>query len=257
MKEATMELSTSFYLVTACAVVITGISKSGFGGGLGVMSVPLMSLYITPQLAVAILMPVLLAMDLIIVWSYRHHWNRAIVAMLLPGAAVGLALGAMSFQWMSADVIRCAVGMLALFFVAQFIWGERSKHSKRPSGKATVLTLGALSGFASFVAHAGGPPVKGILLRQGMEKTVFVGTNTMFFFAMNATKTVAYSSMGHFTRDSMTVSLLLVPMLLIGITLGTVLHKFIAQSVFTRFVYGFLFLAGVKLLWDSSLAIWA
>ncbi|WP_299859658.1 sulfite exporter TauE/SafE family protein [uncultured Roseobacter sp.] len=252
-----MELSTSFYLVTACAVVITGISKSGFGGGLGVMSVPLMSLYITPQLAVAILMPVLLAMDLIIVWSYRHHWNRAIVAMLLPGAAVGLALGAMSFQWMSADVIRCAVGMLALFFVAQFIWGECSKHSKRPSGKATVLTLGALSGFASFVAHAGGPPVKGILLRQGMEKTVFVGTNTMFFFAMNATKTVAYSSMGHFTRDSMTVSLLLVPMLLIGITLGTVLHKFIAQSVFTRFVYGFLFLAGIKLLWDSSLAIWA
>ncbi|WP_299779419.1 sulfite exporter TauE/SafE family protein [uncultured Roseobacter sp.] len=251
-----MDLSVSFYLIAASAVLITGISKSGFGGGLGVMSVPLMSLYIAPQLAVAILMPVLLAMDLIIVWQYRLHWNRAIVGMLLPGAAVGLALGALSFQWMSADVIRCAVGLLAIFFVAQFVWVQYRERTPKHSGKKTVFALGALSGFASFVAHAGGPPVKGVLLRQGMEKSVFVGTNTMFFFAMNATKTVAYGAMGHFTRDSMNVSLILAPMLLVGIALGTVLHRFIEQSVFTRFVYGFLFLAGIKLLWDSVDTIW-
>ena len=250
-----MDLTASFYIATACAVVITGISKSGFGGGLGVMSVPLMSLYIAPQLAVAILMPVLLAMDLIIVWQYRKHWNSAVVAMLLPGAAAGLIVGAVSFQWMSADVIRLAVGLLALFFVAQFILEQGQRRSAGPSKRQTVFALGALSGFASFVAHAGGPPVKGILLRQGMEKSVFVGTNTMFFFALNATKTVAYSALGHFTQETLKVSLVLAPILLVGIGLGTILHRFISQSVFTRVVYGFLFLAGLKLLWDSLGAI--
>lgn len=62
-----MDFTTEFYVVTAFAVIITGISKSGFGGGLGVMSVSLMSLYVPPQFAVAVLMPVLLAMDLLIV----------------------------------------------------------------------------------------------------------------------------------------------------------------------------------------------
>lgn len=251
-----MEFSTSFYIIAACAVVITGVSKSGFGGGLGVMSVPLMSLYIAPQLAVAILMPILLVMDLIIVWQYRARWNRAIVTMLLPGAAMGLMLGAISFQWMSADVIRFAVGVLALFFVAQFIWNQRQYRSSHSPNIGSVFALGALSGFASFVAHAGGPPVKGILLRQNMEKSIFVGTNTVFFFAMNATKTIAYGAMGQFTSDSLEVSLILAPMLIIGIGVGTVLHRFVAQSVFTRLVYGFLFLAGVKLLWDSAGTVW-
>ncbi|GFE48421.1 UPF0721 transmembrane protein [Roseobacter cerasinus] len=250
-----MDLTSSFYIVSALAVVITGISKSGFGGGLGVMSVPLMSLYIAPQVAVAILMPVLLAMDLIIVWQYRHRWNRAVVRMLLPGAGAGLILGAISFHWMSADLIRFAVGVLALVFVAQFLLAQTRGRGVGASSGATILALGALSGFASFVAHAGGPPVKGILLRQNMQKSVFVGTNTMFFFAMNAIKTVSYAGMGQFSTESLQVSLLLAPMLVVGIGLGLILHRVIAQTIFTRLVYGFLFLAGVKLLYDSGGAI--
>ncbi|MCV3271310.1 sulfite exporter TauE/SafE family protein [Roseobacter sinensis] len=251
-----MDLSTSFYLVAGAAVLITGLSKSGFGGGLGVMSVPLMSLYIPPQLAVAILMPVLLAMDVIVVWKYRMLWNGRVVGMLLPGAAVGLIAGGITFQWMSADVIRFAIGVLAVLFVAQFAvsrWRARPVTRSRPG---TVFALGALSGFASFVAHAGGPPVKGILLRQDMEKSVFVGTNTMFFFVMNAVKTVAYGLMGQFTSDTLAVSLTLAPMLFLGIGLGLCLHHAIAPAVFTRLVYGFLLLAGIKLLFDSAGPIW-
>lgn len=250
-----MDLTSSFYILSALAVVITGISKSGFGGGLGVMSVPLMSLYIAPQVAVAILMPVLLAMDLIIVWQYRQRWNRAVVQMLLPGAAVGLILGAVSFHWMSADLIRFAIGLLALVFVAQFLLAQTSGRTARPSQGGTILALGAVSGFASFVAHAGGPPVKGILLRQNMAKSVFVGTNTMFFFVMNAIKTVSYAAMGQFSTETLRVSLILAPMVVVGIGLGLVLHRVIAQAIFTRLVYGFLCLAGAKLLYDSAGAL--
>lgn len=252
-----MELTTSFYVVAGAAVLITGISKSGFGGGLGVMSVPLMSLYISPQFAVAILMPVLLAMDLIIVWQYRARWNRSVVAMLLPGAAVGLFIGAMTFQWMSADVIRFAVGVLAILFVAQFALNRQRGDTIAASRRGTVFALGTLSGFASFVAHAGGPPVKGILLRQHMDKSTFVGTNTMFFFAMNTIKTVAYGAMGQFDKDSLTISLLLAPLLFAGIGLGMVLHRFISAAAFTRVVYGFLLLAGLKLLSDSAGVLWS
>lgn len=247
-----MDLSAAFFLVAAIAVLITGISKSGFGGGLGVMSVPLMSLFIAPQFAAAILMPILLVMDIIIVWQYRARWSRPVVALLLPGALLGLAVGALMFQAMNADVIRFLVGILALFFVAQYVLRQRKVQQPQQAVAPLVFSLGAISGFASFIAHAGGPPVKGFLLRQKLEKSVFVGTNTMFFFSMNAIKTVAYGAMGQLTAESMKVSLLLSPMLVLGIGLGTLLHRFVDQNIFTKIVYGFLFLTGLRLLWDGA-----
>ncbi|MEP4194592.1 MAG: TSUP family transporter [Aliishimia sp.] len=77
-----MELTSAFYVVSILSILLTGISKSGFGGGLGVMSVPLMSLFVAPQFAAAVLMPILLAMDILIVWRYRRTWDRRIIVGL-------------------------------------------------------------------------------------------------------------------------------------------------------------------------------
>lgn len=250
-----MDLSPTFYLVTALAILITGISKSGFGGGLGVMAVPLMSLFIAPQVAAAILMPILIVMDIIIVWHYRKSWSRKVVMLLLPGALVGLGIGALTFQAMNADVIRFLVGLLAMVFVAQYVLQQRHESEPKSTPSSMVFTLGAVSGFASFVAHAGGPPVKGFLLRQKLEKSVFVGTNTMFFFSLNAIKTVAYGAMGQMTAESLKVSLWLSPVLVFGIGIGVLLHRFVDQSLFTKIVYGFLFLTGLRLLWDSAASL--
>ncbi|MEM1285607.1 MAG: sulfite exporter TauE/SafE family protein [Pseudomonadota bacterium] len=244
-------LPLAFYLVTGFAVLITGLSKSGFGGGLGVAAVPLISLFVAPQLAVAVMMPVLLVMDIVLVWQFRRSWNRQVVAQLLPGALVGLALGAVAFEWTNAAMVKLLIGVLALSFVAQQAWKAVRKDAPRPAAPATVFSLGALSGFGSYVAHAGGPPVKGVLLQQQLEKSIFVGTNTMFFFTMNALKTVSYTATGHLTTQSLIVSLIVAPMLVLGLLLGTWAHRRVDQAIFMRIVYGFLTLAGAKLLWDG------
>lgn len=246
-----MALPLSSFLVAAVAVFLTGLSKSGFGGGLGVVSVPLMCLFVEPQFAVAILIPVLIAMDVIIAWQYRHRWNREVVLTMLPGALVGLAVGAATFRWMDANLIRLAVGILAAVFVGQYLFSRNAHSGRGKNCKATPFALGTLSGFTSFVAHAGGPPVKGYLLRQGLAKSEFVGTNTMYFFALNALKTVSYTVMGQLSADSLKVSLILSPVLVIGIGLGMMLHRHIDQSRFTAIVYLFLSVAGAKLIFDS------
>ena len=63
-----------FYLVTAIAVIMLGLSKGGFFG-LGVMGLPLMSLYVPPLQAAAILIPVVLAQDVLTIWTYRRTWS--------------------------------------------------------------------------------------------------------------------------------------------------------------------------------------
>ena len=43
----------TFYILAALAVLIIGISKSGFGSGLAVLGVPLMAIAISPAKAAA------------------------------------------------------------------------------------------------------------------------------------------------------------------------------------------------------------
>ncbi|MEM9393668.1 MAG: sulfite exporter TauE/SafE family protein [Pseudomonadota bacterium] len=246
-----MDLSLAFFAVTIFAVLLTGVSKSGFGGGLGVMSVPMMSVFVSPPFAAAVLMPILLVMDILIVVRYRKSWSRPVLMSLLPGAAVGLVLGATLFHAMDATTVRFAIGCLAFVFVAQFLLNQRNGQTQRRSWRGTSTVLGAISGLASYIAHAGGPPVKGYLLSQNLDKTTFVGTNTMFFFALNATKTIAYGVFGSMTTDSLMVSALVAPALFLGIFIGVRLHAFVDQRLFVRIVYGFLALTGVKLLHDS------
>ncbi|MEM8730206.1 MAG: sulfite exporter TauE/SafE family protein [Pseudomonadota bacterium] len=252
-----MDLPIAFYITTCLAILITGISKSGFGGGLGVMAVPVMSVFVAPQFAAAVLLPILFAMDVLIVVRFRKSWRRDIVWSLVPGALLGLALGAAFFEYLDADVVRLVIGVLALTFVGLYLLQRQQIAPQRTGRSPVVIALSALSGFASYIAHAGGPPVKGYLLAQNMPKSEFVGTNTVFFFLLNGLKTVAYSSAGALNWHSLQVSLTVAPILFLGLWIGGRLHGLVNQAVFVAIVYCFLCLTGLRLLGSSLLALWA
>ena len=83
----------AFYPVAVFAILLTGISKGGFGQAAGGLAVPLMAMFITPPQAAGIMLPILCAMDLFGVYAYRRTWSREHLKIMLPGAMVGIALG--------------------------------------------------------------------------------------------------------------------------------------------------------------------
>ena len=149
-----------FYVVGIPAVLIAGVSKSGFGGGLGVVAVPLMALAVSPQAAAAIMLPILCLMDLANVWAYRNRWDRRNMKILVPAALLGILVGTLSFSYLNEAAVKLIIAMIAIIFTLDH-WLRGRKETGAPGnatiGKGTVL--GALAGFTSFVAHAGGPPV--------------------------------------------------------------------------------------------------
>ncbi len=106
---------TEFYLVAVFAVILTGISKSGLGGGLGQLSVPLMAMFISP-VAAAIMLPVLCLIDVSNIWNYRKEWHRGNVAILVPGALVGIGIGALTYRHVDDNTVRLLLGRLTLIF---------------------------------------------------------------------------------------------------------------------------------------------
>ncbi|MBC8506858.1 MAG: sulfite exporter TauE/SafE family protein [Anaerolineales bacterium] len=243
-----------FFVFASIAVVLAGISKSGFGTGLGVFAVPLMAIVISPAQAAAIMLPILCVIDLFNIWHYRRTWDRQNMGILVPAALIGIALGAFTFRYLSDAHIRILIGVIAVIFVGNFFFGRNSKEKRNPD-RVRGSFWGAIAGFVSFGVHAGGPPVSVYLLPQRLEKTIFVGTNVVFFTIVNYVKLIPYYFLGQLNLGNLTTSLILSPLIPAGIWLGVKLHGRINQRVFYNLVYLFLLIAGAKLLYDGVVGL--
>ena len=240
-----------FYVVAVPAVLLIGISKGGFAGGLGVLAVPLMSLTVSPMQAAGIMLPILCVMDVasIRIWAARCDWG--LLRRLLPCAILGIVVGALGFQFISEAVLRLMVGVLALTFTLNHWLRGRIRAIVRLPERASAWFWSGLSGFTSFLAHAGGPPMMIYLLPRPMDRAVLVGTATIFFAVVNYTKLIPYAWIGELDAENLMTSVVLAPVAVIGVKLGAWLHKRMEPSAFYRILYGFLFLTGIKLCWDS------
>ena len=109
-----------FYALAVPAMMIAGISKGGFGGGVVVLAVPLMSLTVPPQQAAAVMLPILMVMDLLALWVYRDSFDRGHLRILLPAAAVAVGVGWASFGLLDAAVIRLVLGVIAIGFTLDY-----------------------------------------------------------------------------------------------------------------------------------------
>jgi uncharacterized membrane protein YfcA len=152
-----------------------GLSKGGFAG-LGLMSLPLMALVISPVQAAAIMLPILITQDVVTVWAYRHSWDGRNLAILLPGAMVGIGLGYLLASQVSDAAVALAVGVISIAFAMRRLVAERrGTPAPTKAGVMSGLFWGAVCGFTSMIAHAGGPPFQVYVLRQRLARDASSG----------------------------------------------------------------------------------
>lgn len=246
-----MILDPVFYAVAVPALLVTGISKGGFGAGVGIVAVPALTFVVAPLDAIAILLPLLCLMDLVGLWSYRRSWSLRLMRYLLPGALCGIAIGALLATWVDEGTIRLLIGLIAVAFTLNRWVGFARSDLPRPERPLRGMAWAALSGFTSTVGHAGGPPLQVYLLPLRLDKTVFVGTTVVFFAAVNYAKLLPYAWLGLFTGSNLWTALALAPLCPLAMLAGVRLHKAIPEGPFYRICYIFVFLVGLKLCFDG------
>lgn len=240
----------SFYAVAVPAVLLMGISKSGFGSGFGALAVPLMALAMPVPQAAAIMLPLLAVMDglgLAALWRER---DRALVRLLVPAGLVGTALGTLLFGWLSAAVVAGVLGALSLGFVAIRRLRPPSAEGAPPS-RLLGRVLAATAGFTSFVAHAGGPPIAFYVLPLRLAPVTFTATMAVFFAAINASKWLPYAWLGLLDGSNLLASLVLMPLAPVGVWLGVRVVRRVPPRLFYALFEIGMAITGAKLLWDA------
>lgn len=239
-----------FYAAAIPAVLLLGISKSGFGTGFGSLAVPIMALSVTVPQAAAILMPILFVMDVMGLAAYRGKWDAKLLRFLVPAGLVGTVVGTLSFRLLDARMVAGLVGIFTLLFLAQqLLFRPRADKPPPPRWLGAVLT--ATSGFTSFVAHAGGPPISAYVLPLRLPPVTFAATMAVFFFIINLSKWVPYGWLGLLDLRNMATSVALLPLAPIGVIVGVRMAHRIDPKLFYRLVYLGMLLTGVKLVWDA------
>ena len=236
--------------VGLAAVGLVGLSKGGLGGAFALMGVPVLSLVMPPVQAAALLLPLLLMMDAVGLWTWRGFFDRATLVSMLPAAAVGIGVGGLTAAVTPEALVRLIVGIVALAFVARSLRPVRADSDRTPS-RISAWFWGAVAGFTSFVAHAGGPPYQVHTLPLRLDPRVYTGTAVIFFAVVNVVKVIPYAALGQLDGRTLLSALVLLPPAVVAVLIGAAAVRRMKPAVFYPFMIAMVALVGLRLVYDG------
>ena len=114
-----MEINLIFLISVIPAIILFGIAKSGLGGSIALISIPLMTLSMSLTEALAIMLPILIFSDFIAVYRFRKNYDLETLKLIIPSAAIGIIIGSFTFSYFSEDLLKFLIGLMG--FILQVI----------------------------------------------------------------------------------------------------------------------------------------
>jgi uncharacterized membrane protein YfcA len=247
----------------ALGVLFIGLSKAGFGGGLGMLTTPLCVLAFgmggqAPTFAIGTLLPLLCAGDAFSLYHYWGRWERVNLKYLIPGVVVGVVMGVRLIGQFSPRQLNLCIGLLAVAFVVFQLIKEKVFRAEGAFAPNHYLGIpcGIGAGVTSTFAHGAGPVISLFLIPQQLPKEIYVGTTVLVFTWINWIKMPFFMAQGIVTRETLLTGLTYLPLIPIGVWLGVWLNRRFSEKLFLKLVYVFTFLTGLQLIFNFSVPRW-
>jgi hypothetical protein len=241
-------------IITVLAALAIGLSKTGFGGGLGAIVSPMFVIAMDPREGIGLMLPLLIVGDMLTLTFYWRGWDKHNLIALFPGVVLGIAIGMVLLDHIPDNEFRVVIGAIAIVFgtgqaLRQWLvpQAEAFKGNRVIGGVAGVVT-----GTISAIAHQGGLVTTLYLLPQRLSNQAFVATSGIVFTLTNLTKLPAYVYTGLVTPAILVKAAMLSPAVIVGALIGVRLNKQVPQKHFTWIVLFFVLITGAKLIWDYT-----
>jgi len=250
-KEANRLEGPAFWAAAIVAAMLVGMGKGGLPV-VAMLSVPLLSLWISPVTAAGLLLPVYVVSDIFGLYAYRRDYDRRVLWIVVPAAAVGIAIGGLTASIVPERAVVALVGLIGTVFALSLILRRGPPPEPRPARVGPGLFWGAATGFTSFVSHAGGPPWQVYVLPLGLSKTVFAGTSTIAFAWINAIKLIPYWALGQLSPGNLKTAAVLMLPAAGSVFLGLWLVRRLPERLFFALVTWALLAVSLRLLWQAA-----
>jgi uncharacterized membrane protein YfcA len=262
--------ATEYIVISIIALLLTAVSKGGFGGGVGVLSVPLM-LQVAPKevpvgpevmlgsvgFIVGMWLQILIVCDACTIRHYPKEWNPKAFMQLAPGMVVGITIATI-YMW-SADLragtpfdnfLKISVAVISIVFLGLQLRPAKVGDEPWVPTWGVAVPTGIIAGITTTIAHAAGPIITMFLLPQKMEPRVYMGTCGRFFFIFNSLKVPFNILSGLLVWPTLKYGIWLMILSPLGVWLGAWLNSRMSAKWFVRVVQISLVIAVGKLVYD-------
>tara|TARA_Y100000591_G_scaffold331572_1_gene365905 strand:- start:2485 stop:3231 length:747 start_codon:yes stop_codon:yes gene_type:complete len=245
-----MEINLLFFFTIFPAILLFGIAKSGLGGSIALISIPLMTIAMPLTQALGIILPILIFSDFIATYKYRKQFDLSTLKLMVPFACLGIFIGSFTFSYFSEELLKFIIGLMGFLFTVHYFFIKKNKEEKSKKNFIKGGLFSTIAGFTSFCVHAGGTPTSVYMLPLRMKKEIYVGTRIIFFTFVNLIKLPLYINLSMTNFDTFKKSLILFPVALSGILIGYQILKFINEKLFYNIIYILIFITSSKLIYD-------
>jgi uncharacterized membrane protein YfcA len=235
--------------IVAAAALVLGTAKTSFPNA-GMLVILILTLRLDPLMALGILMPLYVFVDVVAITSYRRGLNFTTALRLLPGAAAGMLIAVVVGQHISAEIFNRVLGALILTSVGLTLLLRTTSDGVAPNlPRWSVPIIGVAAGFATMIGNSGGPLVSIYLLLGGLVNQSFVGTASVFYLLVNLTKIPLHLLVWESVtwQQMISVSAIAFPAALVGTYLGRWILSRVPGELFRRIVLVLTTVAAVRL----------
>jgi uncharacterized protein len=221
-------------VITLCAAIVNG----GLGYGFSSITVPLALMFLTNRVLNPALVLIELVLNAYVLWvnraAIRLVWRR--IKPVVLGLGPGVMVGTLIVAQVHPDWLKLATyAVLLPLILVQAAGVRRPIRSEQSAGLALGGGIGALYA----VTTISGPPLALALNNQGFSKQEFRAALAIVRVAESSFTAIAYGIAGLFVSDSLALVPQILPAVLVGVPIGTVLIRHVRPETFRRICMSF------------------
>jgi uncharacterized membrane protein YfcA len=250
-------ITVSAWLLLALGAALVGVAKTSLPGA-GILPVAIFAAVLPARISTGVLLVVLIAADIFAVALYRAHADWALLRRLVPSVAAGVVLGSVLLAMVNDGILGRAIGVLLVVLVAVGLrnWIRNRSVGDGGIGPAPPTRVspwksslyGSLAGTATMAANSAGPRMSLYFLASGLSVRALLGTSAWFYFVINLVKLPFSVGLGLITTNGLLMSLSLIPAMILGGLLGSVVIKRVNVAIFEVLLMTVTMLAGLLLI---------
>ena len=242
-----IELTALTWGVLITGALLVGVAKTALPG-LATFVAAMFAAVLPARESTAVLLVLLMTGDLVAIWVYRRDADFKTLLRLAPPVIAGLVLGATFLAWADNTTMRRTIGVILLALTALTLWSMRRGLDDAAQSVPARIGYGALGGFTTMAANAGGPVMTLYFLAARFDMIRFLGTQAWFFFLINVAKLPFSLGLGLLGGEMLVPLLVLAPVVLLGTWLGRVMIRRIDETWFTRAIIALTIVSSLYLL---------
>jgi uncharacterized membrane protein YfcA len=227
--DAVVSIDPSLLAIGLVTLLIAGLVQGLTGFGFALVSVPILTLFLSPKMVAPMMVMYGLMTNLIILYHARRFAQPRHVWPLALGGVLGVPIGVRLLVILSPDALRLLIGITVTLAAIFMALGVRVRIRNE---RLAFVPVGLASGILSGSIAVGGPPVILFFTNQGVPREVFRANITIFFSGISLAAIISFTVSGLFTSEALEYVAWFFPGLLVGVLAGNRFTNRLPEGVF-------------------------